>query len=581
LWRYVQDRSRKHEHTVELLIEFGELEAAVADALCADKDSNDSITRSLRRASLTLGHIFCHSWRGAGREIEPWLDKLESAVREIASFPLPETVQLSVSEGYAYYGLYPETYLESAIRFFREQRPISAVCLGLRSIGTSLSAIVSAALEEQGCIVHSFTVRPRGHPFDRRLTLSAPLEDRLRSLAGAHFLIVDEGPGISGSSLACVAQKLSELGVAEKQILFFPSWEPDSTQLLAEVARQRWPRHGKYTTRFEDVWVESRRLAQGLPTPELLDISAGNWRPLFYRSESDYPAVQPHHERRKYLGWEKTSPASLQAETFLSAVLDNENRIPKPSARLLKFTGLGRYGRSTLARAEELAEAGFTPPVIGLNNGFLMSHFIYGLPLSVESVVPELLDTVARYLAYLKRSFPSTRPLPYDVDLAMIRTNINEALGERWEHKVARLEKLRPVICDNGTTAIDGRMLPHEWVLTAEGYLKTDATDHHDDHFFPACQDTAWDIAATCIEFELDRRARDYLTGKYQSLVNDKNLCERLPFYSIAYLSYRLGYVTLAAKVLCASADGAKFKSLACRYSRLIQREICHLQQAS
>jgi hypothetical protein len=579
LRRYAQNRSRKHEHTVELLIEFGELEAAVADALCPDKDSSNPIARSLRHASLTLGRLFWHSWKGAGSEIGRWLDKLDLAIHEISSLSLPETVQLNVSEGYAYYGLYPETYLESAIRFFRKQRPGLAVCVGIRSIGTSLSAIVSAALEEQGCIVHSLTVRPRGHPFDRRLILSSQLEDDLRSLAEAHFLIVDEGPGMSGSSLACVAQRLFEFGVAENRILFFPSWEPNGANFLAKVARERWPRHRKYTTGFEDVWVESNRLTQGLSAAELLDISAGNWRPLFYRSESDYPVVQPHHERRKYLSRERTSPAALQAEIFQSAVLDGENRTTKPAALLLKFAGLGHYGQSTLARAERLAEAGFGPSVIGVHNGFLLSQFIYGLPVSAKNVDQELLDTVARYLVHLKESFPSARPLPYDVDLEMIRANVAEALGKKWEDKVVRLEKLKSIICDNPATAIDGRMLPHEWVLTAEGYVKVDGTDHHADHFFPGCQDVAWDIAASCVEFELERRRQDYLIEKYQSLVNDKSLQKRLPFYFIAYLSYRLGYAVLAARVLHGSVDGDKFKSLACRYSRLARREICRLQQ--
>ncbi len=47
-------------------------------------------------------------------------------------------------------------------------------------------------------------------------------------------------------------------------------------------------------------------------------------------------------------------------------------------------------------------------------------------------------------------------------------------------------------------------MLPHEWLLTATGYMKTDALDHHDDHFLPGCQNIAWDVACASVEFELD-----------------------------------------------------------------------------
>ncbi len=50
-------------------------------------------------------------------------------------------------------------------------------------------------------------------------------------------------------------------------------------------------------------------------------------------------------------------------------------------------------------------------------------------------------------------------------------------------------------------------MLPHEWIRTASGFLKTDAVDHQDDLFFPGCQDIAWDIAGAIVEFGIPREA--------------------------------------------------------------------------
>ena len=42
----------------------------------------------------------------------------------------------------------------------------------------------------------------------------------------------------------------------------------------------------------------------------------------------------------------------------------------------------------------------------------------------------------------------------------------------------------RSLIEDAPAYELDGRMLPHEWIETSSGFLKTDAVDHFDDHFF-------------------------------------------------------------------------------------------------
>ena len=111
-----------------------------------------------------------------------------------------------------------------------------------------------------------------------------------------------------------------------------------------------------------------------------------------------------------------------------------------------------------------------------------------------------------------------------------------------------------------GQVQIDGRMLPQEWI----GSLKTDALDHHDDHFFPGCQDIAWDIAGAAIEFGFDARL---LAEKYLQLVPDPTLKQRLPFYRTAYLAYRIGYADMAAESLRDTADGRRFRNLRNRYT--------------
>ena len=82
---------------------------------------------------------------------------------------LPEQHRGTAPEGYAFYCLYPEMYRDAALRFFREQGASSSVVIGIRSIGASLSTVVADTVQA----VWRFTVRPRGHPFDRELRLSA------------------------------------------------------------------------------------------------------------------------------------------------------------------------------------------------------------------------------------------------------------------------------------------------------------------------------------------------------------------------------------------------------------------------
>ena len=544
----------QHDQIVELLIAFGELEAALVDALCPEADADPPLAQRLRHAAVLIAHAFYHSWAGQTAQARAWLGRADGALSRVSSSELPARVLFRVAEGYAYYGLYPECYLDAAARFFREVQPTATVCIGIRSIGTSLCAVVAAVLEELGCDVWSCTVRPRGHPFHRRLALSARFAEELRACSSRYALVVDEGPGLSGSSLAAVAEKAAELGFPDDRIILFPSWEPPGDVLLSESARARWSRHRKYTTSFEAVWIESGRLARSLPRGELLDLSAGRWRALVYHGDADYPAVQPQHERRKYL---------------LRAAPD----APTGSAPLLmKFAGLGRYGRAALARGERLAAAGFGPPVLGLAQGFLLSSFVPGRPLAASGVDAELLDAVARYIAFVARAFPAARPVPFDEIMEMIRVNTEEGLGPGWTEALRALERMRPEVCARPTVAIDGRMLPHEWLRTPQGYLKTDGIEHHADHFFPGCQDIAWDLAGAILEFDLDAAARAALLARYQTLTNDGTVARVLPFYCVAYAAYRLGYATLASQALGQGAEAARWQALAARYaSRLRQ----------
>lgn len=545
----------QHEASVDLLVAFGELETGVADALAPDADRDTAETRALRETSHSIGRLAHATWRGEPHGARRWRDVVLSAVQALDARALPSRVRHRVPEGYVYYSLQPEMYLEAARRFAAEQSPARVVCLGLRSIGASLSAVVAASVAEAGCPVRSYTLRPRGHPFERGLALAPALERELRDVvAGAHVLVVDEGPGLSGSSFAGVAAALARMGVSDERIVLFPSWQPDPQRFVSRDARERWGRHRSYVVPFEDVWLRNGRLARAFSAATLRDLSAGRWRSLLYESEAEHPAVHPQHERRKYL---------------LGLVAGGG----EPAVQLLKFAGLGSYGRSALRRSQAIADAGFGPRPRALRHGFLAMDFVRGRPLTPADASPRFLETAADYLAYVAASDASPQPVPLEPLLEMMGANVGEGLGEGWARALARLAPSRVAVASGRAVAVDGRMLPHEWLRSGDLFVKTDGVDHHDDHSFPGRQDVAWDVAGTVVEFELEQDAESAFVAACGARLQDPQLPDRLPFYRAAYLAYRIGYCTFAATSVDAE-DRARFEALRERYAQRLRAEL-------
>ena len=541
--------SGSHDLAVDILIEMGKLESGLCDALFPDADGIHPFAQELRAASLAAGHLLWHSWyEKTGESTDAWAATLARMLDQLLCRNLPTSIQVSVPEGYAYYGVYPETYLAAAREYSNGLDPRPIVCLGLRSIGVSLSAVVAAALEELGWAVESWTLRPRGHPFERSPKISPELAQLLQSRKTGSFLIVDEGPGISGSSFAGTAAALQRLGIPDNQIILFPSWLTDGARLRSPVARESWGRYRQVSVPFESVWLQSDRLGRTF-RGELCDVSAGKWRRLLYSSSGCYPAVQPQHEQRKYLA------LSSRGEP----------------TRLIRFAGLGERGREKMWRADRLAAAGFSAKPVELSAGFIALPFIPGRPISRGEIPGELLETAARYLAYLSTEH-SREPTVGEAALReMIDVNLIEGVGER-EHK--RLETMLPQRWTERSVALDARMQPHEWLQAATGFLKTDAVDHHNDHFLPGCQDIAWDVAGAALELGLDAQGRRFLLDRYRQLSQDTSIGLRVRHYAIAYLAFRLGYATLASEVLGEAVDdGRRFEQEAARYRYLLSQE--------
>ncbi len=521
-------RAPQHDEVISVFIDLGEIESAIADHLFPNKDGIDPLTDRLRSAALQSAHALISSWREESDQRDGAIERVQQHLRSLPRTDLPHTVSVRPSEGYAYYALRPETYVLAAEKWIRDHRPASIVSVGIRSIGCSLSAAVAAAAERFKVSVAAYTVRPRGHPFDRRVVLGDSLETRLRKAPGdAHFLIVDEGPGLSGSSFASVATALRQLGVHADRIVFFPSSNPDGSAFCSDSASAIWNEHRRY-------WVSDREAGWSIDdisiAPHGVDISAGHWRSIFWPTNSP-PAVQPQHEVVKR--W-----------------------FPETST-IARFAGLGRYGDAKLQRSQMLADGGLGPHPLKLEHGYLSVPFVrspsWGEPCEA------LVDAVAHHCAFLTRVFAARRSPSIENLFDMIVTNVQE--GGDGDIAVPNLEQYRAMLEAAPCAAIDGRMLPHEWLRADDTFIKVDALDHHQDHFFPGIQDAGWDLAVASFEFDLDSRARARMVQRYIAESRDTDVVWRMPFYDIAYPAFRLGYAVMAAQALAGTDHGQTRKN--------------------
>jgi hypothetical protein len=465
----------RHDGLVRALIEAGELAQGLADAELARLGADDDtpLQAAAMRLTIVLARKVDASWRSGFADAGP---DHAAPLAALASTAPVEPVRCKTAEGYAYYALYPEAFMAAA----RELDAAPLMVIGLRSIGTSLAAAVAAV--SRGAQV--VTVRPHGPPFARRLSLSQALERRLASHQGP-FAVVDEGPGLSGSSFACVADALARLGVAPERIVFFPghAGEPGPAGRAGE--RERWRKVRRSVRQLDDI-APPQRLAGWFDNvtggaDHVEDLSHGGWRaelPLDKR-----PPVWAAGERRKL---RLTGPDGV----FLA-----------------RFAGLGRAGEEKLERARALHAAGFGAEPLALRHGFLLERWLPGEPLlEPPRDRAAMLGRLGDYLSFRLRQ-PAGEAFGADQaelgEMARVNAELlgGRGLADRVVGRLAALDlpadRLRPM-------QVDGRLHVWEWRQGPDGVLrKTDALDHCCAHDLIGCQDIGWDLAGAGVEFAL------------------------------------------------------------------------------
>lgn len=403
-----------------------------------------------------------------------------------------EPVTIKLPEGFAFYGLYPEAYAEAALRWRRDHAE-ARTCgvVGVRSIGTTLSAVVAAALRGAGVDARRLTVRPTGHPFARELSLDPSLLE-----GAADALVVDEGPGLSGSSMAAVAEALVRAGVAPDRIAFLPGHGGEPGGQASERVRRRWRETPRYVMPTERLRWNGRTLEETILDAtaggvELRELTGGAWRDLVDFDPAERPVVVSAFERRKLLV-----------------------RRSDGTAVLWKFVGL---------------------TVPGTTLGFAPAEWIEGRPPTRADADPRLLTQLGRHLADAAGTPLSAEACRAGAErlAAMLAVNAREAgVALGWE----------PPRFDTGRVgAGDYRTAPAEWRLRAGGMVKAGRIAPTLDHTVAGRQPIGWDVAGALVEWGLDEASAGPLLAAAPPVAPHE-----LRFYRAAYAAYRLGVLSMA-----------------------------------
>jgi len=511
-----------HRDLLGALLRAGEIECGVADAYPEAANCCERFTDQLADSLLASES----AW-----SIYPDLQKPDFRSLLNAARTLPDLEQLSIStpEGFAYYALHPLSYAHVIRQIPACER---LLIVGIRSIGTMLSAVTAAAASAAGIVAERITVRPQGHPYNRTLEFtSEQIAVISRAVScGASFAVVDEGPGLSGSSFLAVAEALERAGAPTGKIILVSAHEPNVDMLCAENAARRWQRF-----RCIVAGGEARR-----PSGAEEFIGGGQWRSRAFTNEFEWPASWTSFERLKYLS------SAQQGER-----------------RLFKFAGLGHYGDVVLERERKVAVAGFGPMPREESDGFI--SYPWGVspktssgPLSASDLSAQMLARLAEYCAFRQRAFVVELS-----DLNSLQEMADHNLRELGLELPVELRVERPVIAD-------GKMQPHEWLWSAAGeLLKTDSGSHGDDHFFPGPTDIAWDLAGTIVEWQMNEQQTAEFLNRYRR-ASDDDASARIDGFIKAYTAFRLAYCLMAANAMNGSDEQPRLQQAADAYRKLL-----------
>ena len=502
----IQSLSSGTGSAVDTLIRAGEIETGLEDARSPATTRLSALVDELAAAACA--------------------DKLPSprCLHALGAVHCPPSIRCSHPEGFSYYGLNPLDFADLARRIAPDLAPRIAV-IGVRSVGSTLGAVVAATLCANGRLARRITVRPAGEPYHRKTTFSETQMPWIRDQMEhqADFVVVDEGPGFSGSTFLSVARALLDAGVPRPRIVLLGS-RPFPAAAPAAHA-QEWARFRSHIVDY----------GRHVPQDAGRSLGGGAWREVIYSDRSHWPACWADQERIKHL--------SSDGKIFF------------------KFEGFGRFGKLVRTQAEALAQCGFSPGLPVWDSGFTGYQFLRGRPLRSADLTEDLLSALASYCVFRLTNFPAL-----DSDTAMLQEmmRVNLEVEFHPQRQVESLYLERPIYADC-------RMLPHEWFSTPEGrILKTDSVGHGEGHQLPGPVDIAWDLAGAIIEWGLSPAQADFFLSEYRRQSGD-NARNRLPGYLLAYSVLRAAQCRMAAASACNRCEVQDLRKLYQKHRARVQ----------
>ncbi|MCL4767902.1 MAG: hypothetical protein KJZ80_16885 [Hyphomicrobiaceae bacterium] len=554
LRRLVAARPRPDlQETRGWLIATGQLEQAVHDA------GHESASRA-SAATIAAADLFLASRASTG--LAEFTARLVRALYRAELASEDRELDVRVPEGFAWYALYPDGYAQAAEAWsHRHGADGSGVSvIGLRSIGTTLAAVVAQALRNRGlAVTERFSLRTTGAPFSRCAELPRGFAPAPRNI------IVDEGPGLSGTSMVAVARALRTAGAHADAIHFFAGHCYGPGPAADEATRSWWRGPRVWATGLGDTVVGGSTL------PDLLSAlaeacagerAAGPARPL----GTD--------------GW-----CSLAGLTRLPRAVAPGLETPKKVVRLksgrsvvLKFAGTALTGPALApeARLRQRAFSGTAIPPCGGGHGWTATPWVEGVRLTVDDArgpfltgclgpwiaaaatevldVEEVRDAVGRIAAALD---------------AWAMSRGDAARASAIERMAERLTMRAGLESQPGYG--DGRLAPHEWIRTPGGaFRKADARGHDCDHTWVGRQPIVWDLAGADIEWELDRDRAEALCACVRRLTGFSCGEATRAFYKAGYCVFRAA----AARHCAATGGDARMREHLIGASRWYERKL-------
>ena len=505
--------SASETQLVEAIIRAGSLESALADADAAGAHIAAVVTDSVTTALFT-----------------PNPDSLRRAASALQSLSVPATIPTSPPEGFSYYAVHPLDFVTAANKLSLSSSIVAVI--GIRNIGATLSAIVTAALRARGQDAARMTVRANGHPYERNTVFSEQQKSWIREQLdlASEFLIVDEGPGRSGSTFLSVGEALLQAGVPFERITFLGTRDVDPAQLCAQDAVRRWSKFRLRAARQVTLDHFSNYSYLG----------AGEWRHIFLPHGTVWPECWPQMERLKFLSPDRT--------------------------QIFKFEGMGSAGAAVRERSRRIAAARFGPGIDDAQAGFSSYSVISGRPMSSAEVSEHALERIAEYCAFRLSEFRTDNDhfnsLPDMLASNLVREFQVEPSSD-W-----------PMLGTDTPVLVDGRMQPHEWISLPDGSMfKTDGASHGDDHFLPGPTDITWDLAGASLEWNLSRDAESFLLSRFQRLTG-KDPKPSFSVFKLAYAVFRVAWCKMAATTVPGSAEDIRLRTAYASYSASVRDQL-------